>query len=566
MKKTLIIIGISLGSLCAIAVVLGIVAFFSISTLGGRSADNAAPRANIGIDYAEKSLKESGDIMYDLDSLAMPGFIHNDPSANPQNPDGRTPPRDEMASKIVENKFLRALSNPLSTFSIDVDTASYTLLRSNINNGARTESTQIRIEEMINYFNYDYAQPKDGNPFSINTEYAPCPWNKDHKIALIGLQGLKIDITEAPSSNLVFLIDVSGSMSDANKLPLLKKSFELLLPELRDQDRIAMVVYAGASGLVLDSTPGNMKREILEALEELSAGGSTAGAEGINLAYQIASENFIEGGNNRVILATDGDFNVGASSDEELVKLIEKKREQGVFLSVLGFGRGNYKDTKMEQLADNGNGNYAYIDTLKEAQKVFVNEFGGTMFTIAKDVKIQVEFNPALVSSYRLIGYENRMLATEDFEDDTKDAGELGSGHTVTALYEIIPAKERTDQTVDDSDKGKYVRTTIKDVAYTSNEVMTIKFRYKKPDENESRLLEHILKLPKGDEKLSDNIVFASAVAEFGLYLRLSAYRGTANIKQVLERARSASGHDALGYRAEFIELVEKYRKMQEAK
>ncbi|MEM9897204.1 MAG: von Willebrand factor type A domain-containing protein, partial [Bacteroidota bacterium] len=345
----------------------------------------------------------------------------------------------EEYATIHENGFKKVLDHALSTFSIDVDAASYSNMRRYIQDGQLPPKDAVRIEEMINYFNYEYKNPAGKDPFSINTEVAVAPWNEKHLIAQIGLQGHKIELENLPASNIVFLLDVSGSMNAPNKLPLLKSAFKLLANELRPQDKVSIVVYAGAAGLVLPPTDGNSKGKIMEALDNLQAGGSTAGGAGIKLAYKIAKENFVVGGNNRVVLATDGDFNVGASSNAEMERLIEDKRKDGVFLTVLGFGMGNYKDSKMETLADKGNGNYAYIDTMKEAKKVLVNEFGGTMFTIAKDVKIQVEFNPAVVQAYRLIGYENRLLNDEDFNDDKKDAGELGSGHTVTALYEIIP-------------------------------------------------------------------------------------------------------------------------------
>jgi Ca-activated chloride channel family protein len=345
----------------------------------------------------------------------------------------------EGYDKIVENRFLKATDNPLSTFSIDVDAASYSNIRRFLNNGQLPPACAVRIEEMVNYFSYNYPQPENDQPFSVTTEISDAPWNKDHKLVLIGLQGKKISTDNLPPSNLTFLIDVSGSMMDENKLPLVKVSLKLLVDQLRQSDRISMVVYAGAAGLVLPPTNGTDKIKIKEAIDQLEAGGSTAGGEGIKLAYKTASENFIKGGNNRVILCTDGDFNVGESSDDAMERLIEEERKSGVFLTVLGFGMGNYQDAKMQKLADKGNGNHAYIDGIAEAKKVLVNEFGGTLFTIAKDVKLQVEFNPAKVQGYRLIGYENRMLAKEDFNDDKKDAGDMGSGHTVTALYEVIP-------------------------------------------------------------------------------------------------------------------------------
>jgi len=460
----------------------------------------------------------------------------------------------EGYNRITENPFLEVLKNPLSTFSIDVDTASYTNVRRFINNGKLPPHDAVRIEEMINYFSYDYPQPRGNRPFSFNTELTDTPWKPGNRLLLIGLQGVKIATENLPPANLVFLIDVSGSMEQENKLPLLIKSFKLLVGQLRRQDTVAIIVYAGQAGLALPATSGADKHKILAALESLQAGGSTAGGEGIKLAYRIAGENFKKHGNNRVILATDGDFNVGESSDAAMERLIEQKRRDGVFLSVLGFGMGNYKDSKMQKLADRGNGNYAYIDNLLEARKVLVSQFGGTLLTIAKDVKLQVEFNPAKVSSYRLIGYEKRMLRQEDFADDTKDAGELGSGHTVTALYEIVPA----DGVSAAKQELTYQTTQIKDGAKASDELATIRFRYKKSDGETSR--EIVRKIPATAvalNKASENIRFAASVAAWGLVLRNSEYKGSANYAQILELARRAKGTDTQGYRAEFIRLVE---------
>ncbi|MGL1889736.1 MAG: von Willebrand factor type A domain-containing protein, partial [Reichenbachiella sp.] len=386
---------------------------------------------------------------------------------------------------INENIFHNAKTKPLSTFSIDVDAASYSNMRRFITNGQQPPKDAVRIEEMINYFNYDYAQPKGDVPFSVNTEIAVAPWNPKHQLVHIGLQGKEVDTEGLPASNLVFLLDVSGSMNNADKLPLLKSGFKLLVQQLRPEDRVAIVVYAGAAGVVLPSTSGDRKGDILKALDQLEAGGSTAGGAGIRLAYKIAKDNFKIGGNNRIILATDGDFNIGESSNASMEELIEEKREEGVFLTVLGFGTGNYKDSKMETIADKGNGNYAYIDNILEAKKVLVNEFGGTLFTIAKDVKLQVEFNPNLVQAYRLIGYENRALRDEDFNDDKKDAGELGSGHTVTALYEIIPVG--VDREFTAVDPLKYQESNATSAA-TSSELLNIKLRYKAPDGTKSML------------------------------------------------------------------------------
>lgn len=464
----------------------------------------------------------------------------------------------EEYATIHENEFRKVLDKPLSTFSIDVDAASYSNMRRFINNGQLPPKDAVRIEEMINYFNYEYDNPTGKDPFSINTEVAQAPWNEDHLIAQVGLQGKKIDMDDLPASNIVFLLDVSGSMSAPNKLPLLKSAFKLLANELRPQDKVSIVVYAGAAGMVLSPTGGDHKDKIMQALDELQAGGSTAGGAGIQLAYKTAKENFVEGGNNRVVLATDGDFNVGASSNAEMERLIEEKRKDGIFLTVLGFGMGNYKDSKMESIADKGNGNYAYIDNMKEAKKVLVNEFGGTMFTIAKDVKIQVEFNPAVVQAYRLIGYENRKLNDEDFNDDKKDAGELGSGHTVTALYEIIPVGVESEF-VKDIDPLKY-QSNNDAVVSNSEELLTVKFRYKEPDGTKSKLITQVVENEVG--RSGENLNWSMAVAGFGMLLRDSDFKGDLTYTSVLSLAKSAKGADEFGYRREFIELVDLAKNM----
>lgn len=456
---------------------------------------------------------------------------------------------------ITENIFHDAVHSPLSTFSIDVDAASYSNIRRYIQGGQRPPQDAVRIEEMVNYFHYVYPQPDGEDPFSINTEISTAPWNEKHKLVLIGLQGKKIPTEKLPPSNLVFLIDVSGSMSDPNKLPLLKSSFKLLVQQLREQDHVAIVVYAGAAGLVLPPTSGADKKKIIEALDKLESGGSTAGGAGIRLAYQVAKENFNKEGNNRVILATDGDFNIGESSNGAMERLIEEKRQDGIFITVMGFGMGNYKDSKMETIADKGNGNYLYIDSILEAQKALVNEFGGTLFTIAKDVKLQIEFNPAKVQAYRLIGYENRMLKSEDFNNDKKDAGELGSGHTVTALYEIIPAG--VESKFFKVDELKYQTTKLDPKNSNSSELMTVKFRYKKPDGNVSKLIVH----PMQDynislAKTSENFRWAASVASFGMLLRNSAYLNGFSEEGILHLAQGSQGEDKDGYRAEFISMV----------
>lgn len=467
----------------------------------------------------------------------------------------------EDYSSIAENEFKSARENPLSTFSIDVDNASYSNVRRFITQGSAPPKDAVRIEEMINYFTYDYPQPKAEHPFSINTEATVCPWDRTHQLVLVGLQGKDIPKENLPAANLTFLLDVSGSMEGPTRLPLVKKSLRLLIDQLREQDKVSIVVYAGAAGLVLPPTSGNDKKKILEALENLQAGGSTAGGAGIKLAYATARENYSKNGNNRVILCTDGDFNVGVSSDGELQRIIEKERESGVFLTVLGFGMGNYKDNKLETLADKGNGNYGYIDNLLEAQKMLVTQMGGTLNTIAKDVKIQIEFNPAKVKGYRLIGYENRLLAKEDFNNDKKDAGELGAGHTVTALYEIIPAGV-ANKYLDSVDALKYQSTALN----SSDELMTVKFRYKEPKDSISKLITQPLRsVDITTLAPSNNIKWAMAVAEFGQVLRDSKFKGNSTIESALANARHAKGKDEEGYRAEFIKLIELYKTLNKA-
>ncbi|MDO5980374.1 YfbK domain-containing protein [Flavivirga spongiicola] len=464
---------------------------------------------------------------------------------------------NESYAVIEENSFERTSLSPLSTFSIDVDKASYSNIRRMINNGETIEPDAVKIEEMVNYFDYNYPQPTDEHPFSINTEVAKTPWHNDTKIVKIGLQGKTYANEELPPSNLTFLLDVSGSMSSQNKLPLLKSAFRLLVNQLREQDKVSIVVYAGAAGVVLEPTSGKQKEKILSALNNLNSGGSTAGGAGIKLAYKLAEKHYKKNGNNRVILATDGDFNVGASSDKAMETLIEEKRKSGVFLSVLGFGYGNYKDSKLEILADKGNGNHAYIDNMQEAQKVFGKEFGGTLFTIAKDVKIQIEFNPNKVQAYRLIGYENRMLEDEDFIDDTKDAGELGSGHTVTALYEVIPNGVKSDYLKDVADL-KYTKTKV--AQNYADELFTVKFRYKKPDGDKSIEMVHVQK--NTISEASEDLKFASAVALFGMQLRQSKYHNNSKTEDVIELAKQGRGNDKDGYRAEFMRLVSSYQNL----
>ncbi|MCF8222411.1 MAG: von Willebrand factor type A domain-containing protein [Bacteroidales bacterium] len=461
----------------------------------------------------------------------------------------------EGYSTIHENGFRSVMNNPLSTFSIDVDRASYSNIRRFINHGQKPPVDAVRIEEMINYFNYDYHEPVNEHPFAVYTEVSECPWQEGHYLMHVGLKGKSIEKDKLPPSNLVFLLDVSGSMNSPNKLPLLKSAFRMLVNELRESDRVSIVVYAGAAGVVLEPTPGDKKKDILQAVDRLSAGGSTAGGQGLKLAYKLAFENFIEEGNNRIILATDGDFNVGVSSNAEMERLIEKKRDEGVYITALGFGMGNYKDDKMEIIADKGNGNYSYIDNIQEARKTLVNEFGSTMFTIAKDVKFQIEFNPARIKSYRLIGYENRLLNDEDFNDDTKDAGEIGAGHSVTALYELIPADSNKEPV--SIDPLKYQEEREKVDGPLSRELLTIKLRYKKPGSNSSDLMEIAVRQKvKKFAGSSQDLRFSAAVVEFGMLLRSSGHKGTSCFDSVISIARNSKGNDAEGYRGEFIRLV----------
>jgi Ca-activated chloride channel family protein len=525
----------------------------------GRSVINVTMnKENI---LTEEVLQADKEAKKDLSVRSYPAAVASAASFNRwrsfpgYNPDFNT----ESYAGLDENGFRNVTSNPLSTFSIDVDNASYSNIRRFINGGMLPPPDAVRIEEMINYFAYDYHEPKGEHPFSVYTELSGCPWNRSHQLLLVGLKGKSIEKSSLPPSNLVFLIDVSGSMNAPNKLPLLKSGFGLLVNELRPVDRVAIVVYAGAAGKVLDSTPGNRKELIMDAINNLEAGGSTAGGAGLRLAYSIASENYIKGGNNRIILATDGDFNVGESSNGSMERLVEENREQGIFITVLGFGTGNIKDDKMEIIADKGNGNYSYIDNLQEARKVLVREFGGTLFTIAKDVKFQIEFNPLKVQAYRLIGYENRLLNDEDFNDDRKDAGEMGSGHNVTALYELVPSG--SDEKIPSVDPLKYQKSgssIVERGKQYHDEYLTIKIRYKKPDGAASILFEKPVKDYINDlEDASDNLRFAASVSEFGMILRNSEFKGGSTLDEAARLARSARGKDEDGYRAEFIRLIE---------
>ena len=467
----------------------------------------------------------------------------------------------EAYDYAVDNPFRDVGDHPLSTFSIDVDTASYSNTRRMLQDGQLPPAGAVRIEEMVNYFEYSYAAPTeaDEHPFRAYADVSNCPWNAQHALLRVALKGREIEAEKRPAGNYVFLLDVSGSMNDPKKLPLVQRAMIRLVEELDGDDRLAIVVYAGAAGLVLDSTACDKEDVFIEALERLQAGGSTQGSAGIQLAYEVASRNFIDGGVNRVILCTDGDFNVGITNESDLVTLIEDKAKSGVFLTVLGFGMGNYQDSRLEKLADKGNGNYGYVDSYREARRLLVDQMSATLITIAKDVKIQIEFNPANVAAYRLIGYENRILAKEDFNDDTKDAGEIGAGHTVTALYEVIPAGQPVPTS--DVDPLRYQHpAAVPDDAPHSDELLTLKLRYKAPDGDVSTLME----IPVANKLVTfDNadrdFQFAAAVAAFGMILRDSPYKGTATLDYVLETAQAAQGVAGEApdeHRAEFVELV----------
>ncbi len=491
----------------------------------------------------------------ELKQLASPYYMSDDICY-----ESPTTPGTEQYDRIVDNPFRPVEKQPLSTFSIDVDTASYANMRRFLREGRLPPPDAVRIEEMINYFTYDYPQPSGKTPFSVNMEVAQCPWKPEHRLLRIGLKGREIDRRELGPSNLVFLLDVSGSMNQPNKLPLVKQAMRMLVEQLTEDDRVAIVTYASGVGVPLPSARGNEQRRILGAIESLEAGGSTHGSAGIELAYRQAAKHFVRKGINRVILCTDGDLNVGITNDDDLVRLIEQKAKSGVFLTVLGFGTGNLKDSKMEKLADHGNGNYAYIDSLREARRVLVEQMTGSLATIAKDVKLQIEFNPAEVAAYRLIGYENRVLANRDFDDDRKDAGEIGAGHTVTALYELVPAGVGH---ADGTRPLKYQQVPERNLTDEARggELLTLRLRYKEPDENESKLLERTVR-DSGAKfgRASADFRFASAVAAFGMVLRSSPYLGNATLAAVEEYAAGALGKDPNGYRAEFLDLVRRAR------
>lgn len=536
-----------MNSMKKLAALMAVVTSVSTLTACGNAMDTS------GSDYAMNN--EKGAQHYTEAAIAAEDYESADDEAMPPEmnsvDDSDIQQNDEEYNYIKENGYTAVSSAPLSTFSADVDTASYTNVRRMIDDGMDVPPDAVRIEEFINYFDYDYSDPSDGEPFAVHTELSDCPWNDETELLMVGIntKGFDAVLDERPAMNLVFLIDVSGSMYDDNKLPLVQKSFSMLTDNLTAADRVSIVTYAGSDEVVLEGADGNDRKKILRAINDLEAGGSTAGAAGINTAYDIAQKYFIDGGNNRVILATDGDLNVGLSSESELTRLIEEKRESGVFLSVLGFGTGNYKDNRLEALADYGNGNYSYIDSEKEAKKVLVDEMSGTLFTVAKDVKFQLEFNPANVKGYRLIGYENRVMAAEDFNDDTKDAGEIGAGHSVTVLYEIVPADSKMEL---GESELKYASDSE---GVMGDELLTVNIRYKEPEGSESKLLTYPVNKSLYSDKMSADMNFASCVAEFGMLLRNSRYIGDVTYKDVSAQLSRYDYSDD-DYKDEFIYLV----------
>jgi len=547
-------------------------AFFVFTSCSGlNDSDSLANESDIGDSGAEKEdpgdsgyTDETGDTGDSVDygdtgdtgnsgEVADSSSTISDEETSDEDSFDTETPDDAQVGDLIENQFVDTSVETTSTFSIDVDTASYSLVRNYIMEYNQMPPVNgIRIEELVNYFDYNYPQPEEGKPFSVTMEMADSPWRDDAKLVMFGLQGKKIDSSDLPASNLVFLLDVSGSMSADNKLPLLKKAFKILVDRLTDKDMVSIVTYAGVAGVVLDSVPGSEKTKLKTAIDNLTSGGSTAGAEGIITAYELAQKNIAEGGNNRVILATDGDFNVGPSSNEDLVTLIEGERDKDVFLTILGFGMGNYQDEKMEQLSNAGNGNYFYIDNEKEAEKVFVFDLMGNMFTIAKDVKLQVVFNSEKISKYRLIGYENRVMPNQDFDDDTKDAGEIGSGHRVTAFYEVILADQDTEN----------IFKTEEESEFENGEYLLLKMRYKEPDEDISKYMDTFMTDDNVSEEMSENMGFASSVVEFGMLIRKSEFTEDSSYDSALARGTENIGEDTYGYRGEFLEMIEKAKEL----
>jgi Ca-activated chloride channel family protein len=540
-KGEFVFVGVAPGQYQVTAVLAG---FTTVSVVANVAADRISSLSltlNVG-SLAETVVVTGATPQVDTQSSARMSAVRE-----------RTRFNTEAYDRIYDNAWAEAARKPLSTFSIDVDTASYSNVRRFLTRGQQPPKDAVRIEELINYFNYAYSEPHDGQPFAVTTAIGECPWDSRHRLALVGLQARRLDAEKTPPRNLVFLIDTSGSMMDPNKLPLVKASLGMLVPNLTAKDRVAIVAYAGAAGLVLPATSGANLETIMEAINRLDAGGSTNGAQGIVLAYQIAREQFVKGGVNRVVLSTDGDFNVGVTNQGDLIRLIEEQRESGIALSVLGFGMGNLKDSTMEKLADRGNGNYAYIDSLQEAKKVLVEQAGGTLVTVAKDVKVQVEFNPRVVGSYRLIGYENRVLEDRDFNDDRKDAGDMGAGHSVTALFELTPPGEHVGSR--NVDRLKYQQAATRPAASAAlDEAMTVKLRYKQPDGHRSKLTTVAV---RDTIETTPELGFASAVAEFGMLLRDSEHKGSSSFADVRARASRFKGEDPFGHRAEFIRLVD---------
>lgn len=537
----------------------------------GSADESSAKTENRSIDFGAEAPKSAPEMKYNFEAthgvalLAqrkdLDGATKAESEAEIPSPAEPQITSSEEYNEVVENRFVYSQRQPFSTFSIDVDTASYSIVRRYLEQNQLPPKDAVRIEELINYFPYDYELPSGDVPFAVNAEIAKCPWAPEHHLVRFGLKGK--EVKDRPLSNLVFLLDVSGSMQASNKLPLIKRAMSELVDRLGENDRVAIVVYASSTGLALPSTSADDKSTIHQAIRRLNAGGSTNGGEGIELAYQVAMKNFIEGGTNRVILCTDGDFNIGISDQDELVEFIQQKAKSNVFLSVLGCGSGNYKDAKMERLADEGNGNYAYIDSIGEARKVLIEQMAGTLVTIAKDVKIQVEFNPGTVAAYRLIGYENRKLNKEDFDDDTKDAGEIGAGHTVTALYEIVPAGILPPGL--GADDARYIKPVELTDEALSDELLTLKLRYKQPDENESSKIEFTLHdTPEEFEQISAEFQFATAVAAFGMILRDSPFRGNASLNLVEEIAESSLGRDVSEHRSRFLNLVQRARRLMD--
>lgn len=552
MKKKILAIGLSL--------VLSLGLAGCSSAKNNDRAENYAPTANTNSvqSYNYKTTNESiaSDESSRYFDLAVTESVKEN-SFGGFNQQTEIDWNTEEYKHINENGWKAVSVSPFSTFAADVDTASYANLRRMINNGQRIPADAVRIEELINYFDYDYKAPTNNEPFSITTEMAPCPWNENTNLLMVGIKAKDIDMSQRKASNLVFLVDVSGSMDGEDRLGLVQKSFKMLTNELNQDDRISLVTYASGDRIVFEGLSGANKKEITEYVEDLFASGGTNGSAGIQTAYEIAEKYFIEGGNNRIILATDGDLNIGITDEGSLTNLVKEKAKSGVYLSVLGFGWGNISDSRMEALADNGNGNYSYIDSMTEAKKVLIDEMGGTLFTVAKDTKIQVEFNPAVIKGYRLVGYENRTMAAEDFNDDTKDGGEIGAGHTVTALYEI--ALKDSAQEIPEVE-SKYTAKADADAEGIASEYLTVNIRYKQPDGETSSLITHPVDSTSYSENMSENLSWAAGVAQAGMIIRKSEYAGTSTMENVLERLKSLNSVKEDAYRQEFCELMDMVR------